>query len=53
MYQIEEHLMPLPGVSINRNSFLDEPSSDDDSCVEITSFVDENENELVKWTNYL
>jgi len=51
MYQIEEHLVPLPGVVTN--SLLDESSSDDDSCVEITSVVDENENELIKWTNYL
>ncbi|CAF3709310.1 unnamed protein product [Rotaria sp. Silwood1] len=51
MYQIEEHLAPLPGVVTN--SLLDESSSDDDSCVEITSVVDENENELIKWTTYL
>ncbi|CAF3810711.1 unnamed protein product [Rotaria sp. Silwood1] len=51
MYRIEEHLAPLPGVVTN--SLLDESSSDDDSCVEITSVVDENENELIKWTTYL
>jgi hypothetical protein len=51
MYQIEEHLAPLPGVVTN--SLLDESSSDNDSCVEITSVVDENEHELIKWTNYL
>ncbi|CAF4078456.1 unnamed protein product [Rotaria sordida] len=51
MYQIEEHLAPLPGVSTN--SFLDKSSSDNDSCVEITSVVDENENELIEWTRYL
>jgi hypothetical protein len=51
MYQIEEHLAPLPGVVTN--SILDESNSDDDSCVEITSVVDENDNELIKWTSYL
>jgi hypothetical protein len=51
MYQIEEHLAPLPAVVTN--SLVDESSSDDDSCVEITSVVDENENELIKWTSYL
>ncbi len=51
MYEIEEHLAPLPGVGIN--SLSDESDSDDNSCVEITSTIDENENELIKWTNYL
>ncbi|CAF1530970.1 unnamed protein product [Adineta steineri] len=51
MYQIEEHLAPLPGVITN--SLLDESSSDNDSSVEVTSIVDENEYELIKWTNYL
>ena len=51
MYQIGEHLASLPGVV--PNSLLDESNSDDNSCVEITSVVDENENELIKWTNYL
>ena len=32
---------------------MDESSSDDDSCAEIISVVDENENELIKWTTYL
>ena len=49
MYQIEEHLAPLPGVVTN--SLLDESSSDDDSCAEITSAIDENE--LIKWNTYL
>ncbi|CAF1689537.1 unnamed protein product [Adineta ricciae] len=49
MYQIEEHLAPLP--AIVTNSFLNESISDDDSCVEITSLVDEND--LIKWTTYL
>ena len=44
MYQIEEHLAPLP--SVVTNSFPGESSSDDDSCVEITSVIDQNENEL-------
>ncbi|CAM2699839.1 unnamed protein product [Rotaria socialis] len=51
MYQIEEHLAPLPGVITN--SLLDESSSDNDSSVEVMSIVDENEYELIKWTNYL
>lgn len=51
MYEIEEHRPPLPGVVMHSLSV--ESSSDDDSCVEITSVVDENENELIKWTNYL
>jgi hypothetical protein len=49
--EIEEHLAPLLGVGTS--SFFDESNSDDDSCVEITSIIDENENELIKWTNYL
>ncbi|CAF4521138.1 unnamed protein product, partial [Rotaria sp. Silwood2] len=30
-----------------------ESSSDNDSCIEITSVVDENENKLIEWTSYL
>lgn len=51
MYQIEEHLIPLPGVV--SNSLPIESSSEDDSCVEITSIVDENENELIQFASYL
>jgi hypothetical protein len=51
MYEIEEHLAPLPGVGMN--SLSNESDSDDDSCVEITSTIDENEKKLIKWTNYL
>ncbi|CAF1310881.1 unnamed protein product [Adineta ricciae] len=51
MYQIEEHLAPLS--AIVTNSFLDESISDDDSGVEITSLIEENENDLIKWTTYL
>ena len=49
--EIEEHLAPLPDVGTN--SFSNESNSDNDSCVEITPIVDENKNELIKWTNYL
>lgn len=51
MYEIEEYYPPLPGDVMH--SFSDESNSDDDSCVEVTSVVDENENELIEWTNYL
>jgi hypothetical protein len=51
MYEVEEHLAPLPNVG--KNSLSDGSDSDDDSGVEITSTIDENENELIKWTNYL
>ncbi|CAF1428697.1 unnamed protein product [Rotaria magnacalcarata] len=49
--EIEEHLAPISGVDIN--SISDESDFAADSCVEVTSTVDENENELIKWTNYL
>ncbi|CAF4506980.1 unnamed protein product, partial [Rotaria socialis] len=51
--EIEEHLAPISGVGIN--SISDESDFADDLSVEITSNVDENENEneLIKWTNYL
>ncbi|CAF1372276.1 unnamed protein product [Rotaria magnacalcarata] len=49
--EVEEHLAPISGVAAN--SILDESDLAEDSCVEITSNFDENENELIKWTNYL
>ncbi|CAF2057137.1 unnamed protein product, partial [Rotaria magnacalcarata] len=49
--EIEEHLLSMP--SFNANSILEESDSDDESCVEVTSDIDENENELVEWTKYL
>ncbi|CAF2235543.1 unnamed protein product [Rotaria magnacalcarata] len=49
--EIEEHFAPISGADIN--SISDESDFADDSCDEITSNVDENENELIKWTNYL
>lgn len=54
MYQIEdaeEHLAPLPRLPNHLSE--DESDLDEDSCVEITSNVDETEIELMKWTDYL
>jgi hypothetical protein len=50
MYQ-EEHLAPLPVADTQADS--NNSDSDEDSNVEVTSNVDENESELVKWTTYL
>ncbi|CAF3058209.1 unnamed protein product [Rotaria socialis] len=49
--EIEEHLLSMP--SFNANSILEESDSDDESCVEVTPDIDENENELVEWAKYL
>ncbi|CAF5167542.1 unnamed protein product, partial [Rotaria magnacalcarata] len=43
MYEVEEHLAPIPGVDIN--SISEESDFADDSCVEITSNVDEEDDE--------
>lgn len=51
MEEIEEHLIPLRCGCANSTS--DESSSDDDSCVEVCSNIDESEMELIEWTNYL
>ncbi|CAF1019342.1 unnamed protein product [Adineta ricciae] len=48
---MDDYLAPIP--HLNTESFSEESSSDDDSCVEITSNIDENEKELIKWSNYL
>ena len=50
MAGFDEHLAPILGV--NNDAMTDE-SDLDDSCVEITSLVDENESELIEWTTYL
>ena len=51
MEEIEEHLIPLRRVCANSPS--DGSSSDDDSCVEVCSTIDESEMELIKLTKYL
>ena len=40
-------------LDVVRRSLSDKSNLEDDSCVKITSAIDENENELIKWTNYL
>ena len=50
MAGFDEHLAPILGV--NNDAMTDE-SDLDDSCIEITSVVDENESELIEWTTYL
>ena len=47
----EQHLEPLLGDKGSNSDSLD--SSDDDSSVEITSTIDEDENELVHLSTYL
>ena len=54
MYQVEEteeHLAALPCLTNHLNE--DKSDLDEDSCIEITSNVDEMETELIKWTDYL
>jgi hypothetical protein len=48
---MEDHLAPLP--DLNAQSFPQESSSNDDSCVEVTFNVDKNVNELIEWASHL
>ncbi|CAF1342265.1 unnamed protein product [Rotaria sordida] len=49
--EIEEHFAPISGV--DTGSISEKSDFDDDSCIEIISNIDENENESVKLANYL
>jgi hypothetical protein len=50
MAGFDEHLVPIIGVN---DDVISDESDLDDSCVEISSVVDENESELIEWTTYL
>ena len=50
MAGFDEHLAPIIGVN---DDVISDESDLDDSCVEISSVVDENESELIKWPTYL
>jgi hypothetical protein len=50
MAGFDEHLAPIIGVN---DDVISDESDLDDSCVEISSVVDENESELIEWTTYI
>ena len=50
MAGFDEHLAPIIGVN---DDVISDEFDLDDSCVEISSVVDENESELIEWTTYL